>query len=104
MRFFDYIRFALKNLWRQKLRSALTIFAIVIGAMSVISMISLVLGASNVFLNQIKAAGALTQINVLADKNAGSDDFFGGSGSDGTGTYSGPCSHFQGCRKKSDGC
>lgn len=84
MKFFDYIRFAFKNLWRQRLRSLLTIFAIVIGALSVISMISLVLGASQVFLQQLNSAGTLTQIQVVGNKDATADTV--NNGSDGTGT------------------
>ena len=66
MRFFDYIRLAFKNLWRQKLRSSLTIIAVVIGATAVISLISIVLGFFNVFMSQIEAVGALTQVTVTA--------------------------------------
>lgn len=85
MKFFDYIRAALKNLWRQKLRTTLTIFAIVIGAMAVISMISLVLGARNAFLQQIESAGALTQITVTSSTDTSNTDLFNtnGSGDDG---------------------
>lgn len=81
MRFFDAIRFTLKNLWRQRLRSSLTIFAIVIGALSVITMISLVLGASRVFLQQIESAGALTIVTVSANKDASADDILNGHNS-----------------------
>ena len=80
MKFFDYIRFALKNLWRQRLRSILTIIAIVVGALSVISMISLVLGASDVFVQQLRSTGALTQVRVTASTDVSSDDAFGGGG------------------------
>ncbi len=66
MRFFDYIRIAFKNLWRQKLRSILTIIAVVIGATAVISLVSLVLGFSNVFMSQMEAVGAFTQVAVTA--------------------------------------
>ncbi len=85
MKFFDYIRFALKNIWRQKLRSALTIFAIIIGAMSVISMISLVLGASSVFLQQFESAGALTQVTVVSNKDATGEEALRGNNGTTTG-------------------
>src|ERR1044072_2784290 len=87
MKFFDAIRFALKNIWRQKLRSALTIFAIVIGAMSVISMISLVLGASNVFMQQFEKAGALTQVTVSSNKDATNEEIFNGGGGNNNGDF-----------------
>lgn len=81
MKFFDYIHFALKNLWRQKSRTFLTIFAIFIGAISVISMLALVLGAKNAFSQQLNASGALTQITVVANKDAKPEDIARGGGS-----------------------
>ncbi len=81
MKFFDYIRFALKNIWRQKLRTALTIFAIIIGATSVVAMLSLVFGAKNAILGQIEASGALTQVNVTSSTDTSNSDLFGGGGS-----------------------
>jgi len=78
MNFFSAVALALKNIWRQRLRSALTIFAVIIGAISVISMVSIVLGASNVFLQQISSTGALTQVTVVGVKDATSDDIQNG--------------------------
>lgn len=71
MRFFDYFRTAAKNLRRQKLRTFLTIFAIVIGALSVILMISLIVGARNAFYKQMEAMGSLTQVTVVSDPDSG---------------------------------
>lgn len=79
MKFFDYLRLALKNLWRQKSRTFLTIFAIFIGAISVIAMISLVLGAKNAFNQQLDATGALTQVSVVANKDATDEQAFQGN-------------------------
>jgi hypothetical protein len=45
MRFTDYIRMAFRNISRQKLRSSLTIFAVVIGATSVTIMLAIVFSA-----------------------------------------------------------
>lgn len=64
MRFTDYVLIALRNIWRAKLRSALTIFAVVIGAMSVTIMLALVTGAKSFFLNQVEANGTLQQVAV----------------------------------------
>ncbi|HSI20348.1 MAG TPA: ABC transporter permease [Verrucomicrobiae bacterium] len=86
MKFFDYIRFALKNIWRQKLRTLLTIFAVIIGATSVVVMLSLVFGAKNALLAQIASSGALTQVNVLSDTDTSNADIFGSSGGQNSGT------------------
>jgi putative ABC transport system permease protein len=64
MRFADYITLALRNIMRQKLRSALTIFAVVIGATSVAIMLALVFGAKSFFLTQLNATGMLQQVAV----------------------------------------
>jgi putative ABC transport system permease protein len=64
MRATDLVRTALRNLRRQKLRSALTIFAVVIGATSVTIMLALVTGAKSFFLQQFESTGALQQVVV----------------------------------------
>src|SRR5438045_2759384 len=64
MRFIDTLRQALRNVTRQKLRSGLTIFAIVIGATSVTIMLALVTGARHFFTSQFEANGALQQVAV----------------------------------------
>lgn len=64
MRLIDYITTALRNIGRQKLRSALTIFAIVIGATSVTIMLALVTGAKDFFYKQFESSGQLQQVAV----------------------------------------
>ena len=64
MRFFDYIGLAFRNIRRQKLRSALTIFAVVIGVMSVTIMLALVTGAKGFFLDQVEANGTMQQVAI----------------------------------------
>ncbi|HUS26158.1 MAG TPA: ABC transporter permease [Nevskiaceae bacterium] len=64
MRLIDYIAIALRNIMRQKLRSALTIFAIVIGAMSVTIMLALVTGVKDFFYAQFESSGQLQQVAV----------------------------------------
>ncbi len=66
MRFIDYITMALRNIMRQKLRSALTIFAVVIGATSVTIMLALVFGAKSFFIKQLDATGVFQQVAVSA--------------------------------------
>ncbi len=64
MRFSDYLLLAFRNLGRQKLRSALTIVAIIIGATSVTIMLALVTSIKSFFLQQFNATGQIRQIAV----------------------------------------
>lgn len=64
MRFLDYIFLALRNISRQKLRSALTIFAIVIGSTSVAIMLTIVFSAKNFINSQFEKNGTFQQIEV----------------------------------------
>lgn len=73
MNLFDYIRIAFRNLLRRKLRSSLTIIAVVIGSVSVIVMVSLVIGAKNVFMQQLESLGALTMVTVMPSTEIESD-------------------------------
>jgi putative ABC transport system permease protein len=64
MRFIDYILMALRNIRRQKLRSALTIFAVVIGATSVTIMLALVFGLKGFITSQFEQNGIFQQVAV----------------------------------------
>lgn len=64
MRFSDYIKIAFRNIWRSKLRSVLTIFAVVIGATSVTIMLALVFSVKGFMTSQFEANGTLQQIAV----------------------------------------
>lgn len=64
MRFFDYIRTAFRNLARQKARTFLTILAVVVGAISVVIMLSLVVSAKQTALEQMEKLGQLTLVTV----------------------------------------
>jgi putative ABC transport system permease protein len=66
MRLIDYLVLALRNISRQKLRSALTIFAVVIGATSVTIMLALVFGAKSFFIKQLDSTGIFQQVAVSA--------------------------------------
>ena len=48
MKYRDYFRSGMRNLRRQKLRTSLTVFAIVIGAVSVTVMLTLVTSAKEI--------------------------------------------------------
>jgi ABC-type antimicrobial peptide transport system permease subunit len=64
MRFLDYLVLGFRNIWRRKSRSFLTIFAVVIGAISMVIMLSLVLGAKQVATSQLESINGLTLISV----------------------------------------
>lgn len=64
MRTSDYFRLAFSSLWQQRLRSTLTIFAIVIGATSMTIMLSLVVGLKDFFLDQFNKNGQMRQVVV----------------------------------------
>lgn len=64
MRFIDYILLAFRNIRRQKLRSALTIFAVVIGATSVTIMLALVFSLKGFMTKQFEANGTFQQVAV----------------------------------------
>ncbi len=69
----DLIRMGIKNLWRRKLRTFLTILGVVIGTSSIIVMLSLGFGLSKASEDQIAQwGGSLTTINV--HKKWGGDD------------------------------
>jgi putative ABC transport system permease protein len=64
MRFVDYILLAFRNIRRNKLRSVLTIFAIVIGATSVTIMLAIVFSLKSFVNNQFEKNGTFQQIAV----------------------------------------
>jgi len=86
MKFFDYIKFGLKNIMRQKARTILTIIAIVIGATSVVLMLTIIFGAKAAAIGQIESVGALTQVTVSSDTTFDSKNVFNGSGGGGSST------------------
>ncbi len=64
MTFFDTLGIALINLWRRKLRAILTALGMAIGTTSIVVMISIGLGFSQSFEEQIANFGSLTKIDV----------------------------------------
>lgn len=60
----DLFRMGIKNLWRRKLRTFLTVLGVIIGASSIIVMLSLGFGMQIGFQEQMAQWGSLTTINV----------------------------------------
>jgi ABC-type antimicrobial peptide transport system permease subunit len=86
MRIADYFRVSFGNITRQKLRSSLTIFAVVIGATSVTVMLALVTGAKSYVMHQFEASGTLQQVVVSQNTDLDYDSArHGGGGRNGGG-------------------
>ncbi|MBQ7668170.1 MAG: ABC transporter permease [Clostridia bacterium] len=64
MRKSDFIKMGIKNLWRRKLRTILTMVGVMIGAFSIIVMVSLGIAMSKNFEEEIMQMGSLTTITV----------------------------------------
>lgn len=64
MRFLDLLQMSVTNLWRRRLRTALTVLGVIIGTASIVVMLSLGFGLNKSTLEQIKASGGLTTIYV----------------------------------------
>lgn len=64
MRFFDTLSLSIKNLWRRKLRTILTIVGVMIGTSAIIVMISLGLAMNKNFMEQLSQMGNIMQIQV----------------------------------------
>lgn len=60
----DIILMGVKNLWRRKLRTFLTVLSVIIGASSIIVMLSIGFGLNIFFENEVASRGSLTTINV----------------------------------------
>ncbi|MCX6812794.1 MAG: ABC transporter permease [Candidatus Berkelbacteria bacterium] len=82
MKYFDYLRLALKNLSRQKSRTVLTIIAITVGSLSLILMTSLVIGIRQSLIDQFKNLGAFNLVTVIKDPNSVDSNNLMGTGGD----------------------
>ena len=60
----DLISMGIKNLWRRKLRTFLTVLGVIIGTSSIIVMLSLGFGMSETFKQQISEMGSLNVITI----------------------------------------
>lgn len=77
----DLLLMGVKNLWRRKLRTFLTVLGVVIGTTSIIVMLSLGFGMSKANEDQIASMGSLTTITINKGYGGGyyMDDSTGGS-------------------------
>lgn len=64
MKYLDRLSLSVKNLWRHKLRTILTISGVMIGTCSIVVMISLGLAMNRNFLTQLNQMGNIMQIQV----------------------------------------
>jgi len=62
----------IKNLWRRKGRTMLTVLGVIIGTASIVVMVSLGIGMDEAFENQLEEYGSLTQIQVYGGGQYGS--------------------------------
>lgn len=60
----DLIRMGIKNLWRRKLRTFLTVLGVIIGTSSIVVMLSLGFGMQEAFKSQLARMGSLNTINI----------------------------------------
>lgn len=69
----DVIKMALRNLWKRKLRTFLTILGVIIGTASIVVMVSIGIGMNESFQKQVEEWGSLQVINVYT---AGNDRYY----------------------------
>lgn len=74
MKISDIIGMSLTNLWRRKMRTALTVLGVIIGTASIVVMLSLGLGLKESMLAEVGTAGGLTEIIVSSDADYGTDE------------------------------
>ena len=73
MRISDRFIMALRNLWRRKSRTILTILSVVIGSTSIILMLAFAQGISNSQKEMIESFQGLTSINIIDESGASLD-------------------------------
>jgi len=66
----DLLDMALRNLWKRRLRTALTILGVVIGSTSIVVMVSIGIGMNESFQKQLENWGSLQVINVYSSSNS----------------------------------
>lgn len=74
MKISDIIGMSLTNLWRRKMRTALTVLGVIIGTASIVVMLSLGIGLKESMLAEVGTAGGLTEILVSSDADYGTDE------------------------------
>lgn len=63
------VKMALRNLWKRKLRTFLTVLGVIIGTASIVVMVSIGIGMNESFQKQVEEWGSLQVINVSAVGN-----------------------------------
>ena len=69
MRSFDLVIMGLRNLFRRKTRTILTVLGVIIGTAAIVVMVSLGIGMNESFDEQLKQMGSLNIINVTKYRN-----------------------------------
>lgn len=64
MKKIDFVKMGFKNLWRRKLRTILTIMGVVIGTFSIVIMVSLGVGMTEGYKDEMAQWGSLTKITI----------------------------------------
>lgn len=77
MRISDLLSMALKNLWRRKSRTFLTVLGVLVGSVSVVLMVSIALGTERASMQMIQSFGNIRVISVSAEGG----DYMGGQSS-----------------------
>ena len=67
MRFPDLLAMSVNNLRRRKLRTALTVLGVIVGTASIVVMMSLGIGMSEMQMELMESYGSMTAINVYCD-------------------------------------
>mgnify|MGYP004520428987 CR=1 FL=1 len=67
----DIVFMSLRNLWKRKLRTFLTVLGVIIGTASIVVMISIGIGMNESFKNQLSEIGSLQTITVNAPYDTG---------------------------------
>ena len=71
MKISDLLSISLRNLWRRKLRTFLTVLGVIIGAASIIIMLSLGLAIEKSQMDMIRGFGDLTSIKIHGSDSQG---------------------------------
>ena len=64
MRTSDLIKMGLRNLFRRKARTALTVLGVIIGTISIVTMVSIGIGMNQSFNQQFMENGAMTVVRI----------------------------------------
>jgi putative ABC transport system permease protein len=74
MKRIDFVKMGFKNLWRRKLRTILTIMGVVIGTFSIVIMVSLGVGMTEGYKEEMAQWGSLTKITISKNSYVWDED------------------------------